>query len=693
MLMPFTKSNPFKTRLNLFKPAKNKILKLILGTFLLLVTCYFIESRFDLNTQKYLPGFAGNKEIDSLEFAPNHPQVSLSALAQLNDFPAPQFKSGHQLLPNFLWMDPSYLGGLLQPKYKIKECVSLSTKIQAELSSNWNYYFIVNTNLKAYKNYRDTNTFAGAWVKYVNAHSNLPAAAISFWAQLQPNKTASGCSASLAYVYNNQQPDCCYVHDKNGALISRKYASPLTPVEALTCDFKTQSIYVDSLLSALKRPLQMINENGEVFKLYEDDFLEQDARIVAEKKKFESLSWNEFQAMKRFEKELAYKNSFMLKPALKNCIYSEYAIDGQNKYRHDYKTIRKINSKINDQYYATPDFYPRYPNNWKDWQGPWHGLKWLEISRKTELALNDNLFSPFVAAGWDSVEANNIRPAQWLGLLKVIGTLGAEYYYGGFFNTGKAVAKPENYIWQAVMPVYAQAVTSFYEDVLRKGKIVENDGLIQYPFNDVPVVIRKSNQSKRWIIACSWQTGTNFNKNTQIAKEIMVDLGHKKIKVMARRHGSVYVYSEEGLTPVFYQLDGWHEYMHPYFWSKNVVLEAELYDNNISTESIAINDYSTFTSSANISSELTLPFEFHGNAKNVKQVIVWIPQNDQVKEIKLLLDNVAIGEIMLKKQGKLTPYKLQIKTGAIKLNQGKHSLTLRVSSPGIKIDKIEIINE
>jgi hypothetical protein len=101
------------------------------------------------------------KKIDSLEFVPGYPKTKISALEQLKSFPAPQFKPNHQLLPNFLWMDPVYLSGLLQPGYNIKECVSLSTKIQAELSINWHYYFLVSNNLKSFNNYRDTNTFEG----------------------------------------------------------------------------------------------------------------------------------------------------------------------------------------------------------------------------------------------------------------------------------------------------------------------------------------------------------------------------------------------------------------------------------------------------------------------------------------------------------------------------------------------------
>src|SRR5690606_27242724 len=33
-----------------------------------------------------------------------------------------------------------------------------------------------------------------------------------------------------------------------------------------------------------------------------------------------------------------------------------------------------------------------------------------------------------------------------------------------------------------------------------------------------------------------------------------------------------------GERPVFYQLDGWHQYEHPYYWAKAIELEAENID-------------------------------------------------------------------------------------------------------------------
>lgn len=677
-------------RLTLFRFSIKQVIKILSITSIFAITCLFIVKNYPSTIQNISGEIFQTGEIDLLEFAPNHPEVNVSALEQLKGFTAPQFKLNHQLMPNFIWMDPTYMAGLLQPNYKIKNCVPLSTKIQAELAFYWHYYFLVNNNLKLYKNYRDTNTFAGSWVNYANLHPELSTAAISFWAQIQPYKIGGNCSAKTAYIGNKDLPDSCYVHNENNEIISKKHISPLIPIELLQCDFQTQSMYVDSLLNVLIRPLQMINENGETFRLYSDEILENDNRISIEKEKYANLSWNEFQAIKRIEREIAYKNSFMLKPNLDHCLYTEYSIDGQNKYRHNYKTMRVVNSIINNQYYSTPDFYPRYPSNWKDWKGPWHGLKWLEICRKTEIDLGDNLFSPFVAAGWDSIETNNIRPAQWLGLLKILGAMGAEFYYSGFFNTGKQVAKPENYVWQAVMPVYAQGVTSFYEDILRNGNIYFSENLIQYPESDVPVVIRKSKNKKIWVIACTWQTGTNFNNNIGQEKIIKVNVGNKKITLKARRQGSVYVYSEEKTQPLFYQIDTWHEYKHPYHWSKNIKLEAELYLDNAKSECITENDYTKFVAYANLNLETVIPFDFHGINNQVKTIHFWLRNNEIENKMDVYLDEIKIGEIKALKKKEFMMYSLNLNPKELKLNNTKHHIKIMTNGKSIMLDKVEL---
>lgn len=78
--------------------------------------------------------------------------------------------------------------------------------------------------------------------------------------------------------------------------------------------------------------------------------------------------------------------------------------------------------------YSTADFYVPTPRLWYSGAGPWHGINWLEEVRRSEIKAGDTLFSPFVAAGWHIAEEENVRPAQWLGLLKVLGVWGAEFY-------------------------------------------------------------------------------------------------------------------------------------------------------------------------------------------------------------------------------------------------------------------------
>ena len=99
----------------------------------------------------------------------------------------------------------------------------------------------------------------------------------------------------------------------------------------------------------------------------------------------------------------------------------------------------------------------------------------LEEVRRSEIATVDAIFSPFVAAGWHIAEEKNVRPAQWLGLLKILGIWGAEFYYAGFFSLSKPFPIPENWVWQAVIPSYAQAVTSQYADLFFDSDVLDGD--------------------------------------------------------------------------------------------------------------------------------------------------------------------------------------------------------------------------
>lgn len=131
----------------------------------------------------------------------------------------------------------------------------------------------------------------------------------------------------------------------------------------------------------------------------------------------------------------------MTLPALANTKYAEYQVCGQASYNFNYSESRGIQTPINGTYYATPDLYVRYPNNWRYWVSAWHGWQWIVESRNNEIPLGDKYFSPFVAAGWDTDEEKNVRPAQYLGLLKCLSMVGAEFFSSGLFYAFPAFSK------------------------------------------------------------------------------------------------------------------------------------------------------------------------------------------------------------------------------------------------------------
>eukprot|EP01046_Picozoa_sp_COSAG06_P070725 COSAG06_NODE_19908_length_818_cov_0.929068_1_plen_136_part_10 len=135
---------------------------------------------------------------------------------------------------------------------------------------------------------------------------------------------------------------------------------------------------------------------------------------------------------------------------LQGAHYSEYQVQGSSAYFGNWTYTREINTPFTQadgsvQYYSTADFYPRKPYWWESGAGAWHGLSWLATySRPSELANGDPLYSPFVAAGWSVAVETNIRPAQWLGLLKIVSAWGAEFFYTGFFSLGVPFPNPSN---------------------------------------------------------------------------------------------------------------------------------------------------------------------------------------------------------------------------------------------------------
>ena len=378
--------------------------------------------------------------------------------------------------------------------------------------------------------------------------------------------------------------------------------------------------------------------------------------------------------------------------------YSMYKMDGQRLYSYEWDVMRNASSTMRpvthpNNKHSTPDYYDWFQYWYKGVAG-FEGMTRIIESRNKELNPNpvytnrqpDELFSPFVCAGWNPDENYNKRPGQWLGLLKCLNVMGADFFYAcNFGNDGNQfkdlnhkpslanmnvvapmpppttntlplptyydadskyspngipriydpnVSQPYrqpfilgNYVWNAAIPIYAQAVASRYQNLLLKGKLMPGDapshntlivptsynfiartypssfvhsvsGLpLSQPLADVttPFVVARQLNNQR-VIAATLQpadmVGVPPNQRSVLAvQDLNADVegdlsikmptsfGTKTLKFTARRQGSVYFYDSDPSHTVFYQIDGWHEWKHPLNWcDKQLLLEAEMYD-------------------------------------------------------------------------------------------------------------------
>lgn len=307
--------------------------------------------------------------------------------------------------------------------------------------------------------------------------------------------------------------------------------------------------------------------------------------------------------------------------------YSEYQVQGSSPFFGRWDITRQINTPYGATHLSTSDFYPWVqwtgePAVWDIGQGSWHGLDWIALTRSSEIAAGDSRFSPFVAAGWSEAEELNLRPGRWLGLLKMLSALGAEWFYGGFFSVRTPFPAPENWIWQAASPSYAQAVTSQAPEFLFDGQLLPGDmpwapiqcmvtvdgsepiqwaqplndtdcafakaewraPLTQYRFwagsQAVVVMVRNTSvKAGQYLISATVQPQSGQTGNAPLVFAASFFLQGTNVTVPVRQQGSVYVLdnSTNG-PPTLTQLDGWHEQTHPLHWSSDIVLEAELHE-------------------------------------------------------------------------------------------------------------------
>lgn len=525
-----------------------------------------------------------------------------TARQQLTRYPYPRYPLTTTLKRNFNWVDPMYFAGAYQQGATGTE--QESVELQKLLYNKWNYMLIVSNNVSSNLNYTDTNSYAGKWVKLANANPSWTRSAITFWSQINSVGPSLG-----NYIQSQNMPNSYYIMsggnfvltDFNGVVTSggSKTFSPAATQSGLILNdgaaVRTKYQALQAALSSGR--IDFINENDEVFKLLDSTVLSSDPTVATDKTN-SGLSYRDYYGLRQKQFSVLYRDTFMnLSPS---AAYTQYQVDGwdgtngRNYYHSSYKYRRQINRTFNGKYYSTFDFYPRYPSNWRCWTSSWRGWQALDEARGTEVALGDKAYSPFVSPGWDTNEELNQRPGRWLGELKCIGLLGADFYYTGFFNEGSWSStvfppNPKGYAWQMSTPIYAHSVMARVDTIIKTGNYVRNmladptkpdSGFATWAGDPrVWCVIRQDSlRTNRYVIAATVQP--NSNQTNQVPESVWCRVRFKGINLtfQARQQGSVYYYNST--TNTLTQLDSWHERTHPDRWNQDIVIEAEVADSS-----------------------------------------------------------------------------------------------------------------
>lgn len=651
--------------------------------------------------------------VDKLEFAPGYPDYTVQAIDQLKAFPDPRFLAGSQVSRNFPWLDISYLhrelpgaGGKGFGKVNPEKGVEMVE----EMITRWNYYLELPVlrvdSVAANNKYSTKGNLEYALINFARMHPEYPTASVIM--QVQGKPIQAGFKRGRPFALAQDLADNYYLRDANGKPVlsgKKKWFSPLAPLDYIRDDAATTSFYLRQLTRHLGRPVDMLNDNGELFGHMRPESLLKTDPAVKKDMEARGLSNPAYNGYFQNRLDTCYKNEILRRMGWKNTLFTFYNVSATNKaYWPAYEQRRTSNSVINGMHYATPAFYPRTPANWRDANGPANGYGRIAAGRKDEIAAGDKLFAPFVSAGWDQ-EEKNVRPAQWLAQLKSMVMLGADFFHVGYFNVtgntgwpnGAGPNDPRGYAYQVAMPAYAQAIASRIRPFLEKGVLLEPavaGGSDPYRFKgdkeNQLILVRKMGSS--YLLYGSIQPNANVIGNVREEETAGIVLDGRTIRFTVRRQGSMYVYDPSGVSPVFYQVDGWHQYQHPWYWTKDILVEAENADKLAAgavrqTKAQPDNNFSNFETWVNLPSGAALSFDLPPASSNNAVLVLRVRRTgsgdaaivlEGAKNLQRSVSSDSWTEIRLSRD----------ETAALLGKSGK--LTVRTMKGNISLDRILI---
>jgi hypothetical protein len=485
--------------------------------------------------------------------------VNVSALDQIASFPLPRYQQRNngstdvpELLPLGWSIVPGYLVGENQPVTPLnpKKNTSLtqqqSISVIETLATKFGYSLYFPSTF-ACRNLSDpacglscevldpAPRFGGElaepgkqWCELVRDNPSIPIeTSISRLGAISHQVGSLGSNAAG----NQSLPKACYLQNAQGEFIGYngkpvncsgcsspyKVIRPLVSSAERLCPYSLFAPDGEGYAQALRALKQLTGggrgsdrfwNDGEQFGTVETQhaYLELDPVLIDDYEHAgippfdQGRDWTTYIARWRSQFTVAFRDVVLAQSP--SALYSEYGVSGDWPFgKLLWKEMRMIftpqSAARHGQRYSTPSIYPGAsgPAGWDiSTEG---ALDQLDLLRPSELATSDYNFAPFVAAGWQNREERSMRPGQWLGFLKSLATMGAEYFTVGYFNgranghaygsncTSHGTPPPytelcpfqlaENYAWQTVMPSYAQAITSLWRPVLYDGQLLQGD--------------------------------------------------------------------------------------------------------------------------------------------------------------------------------------------------------------------------
>lgn len=649
--------------------------------------------------------------IDPKEFPKAETGIVREAKIQLENFPYPRYFPGHQLRPNINLINPIFMAGYRVTDRNLTDAISVMVPMVEDLWVNWNYTLTLVSNYSYKLPSGNQAEYILSLIDLANKHPELPVAMVTAWAQIKPNLMGGTfigpniMQRTLKPEYYLQNGTRRYIaHDGAIKPLPQIYR-PTAPDALWKEDGEYQQEGLEEIMDRLRRPINIVTENGEVTPWPMDEsVLSKDQVVLHDYQNSGYDSWQQYFSAVKTNMRSTYRDAFMDHPKLRGAEFTWYAIDGgpYNLDRFNWNIAKKALKPVNGQYYSTPNFYVRTPDNWAKWKGPWRGWEWISITRKVEIADGDKLFSPFVAAGWAQDPEINVRPTQWLGLLKCLSVVGAEYYQVGIFNE-KGVQYfpfPDNYIWQAAIPAYAQAITSRYEEILREGNLLvnaEGQAITEYDCGDPRVLFtaRKHDDTNEYIFSTTLQPNSNIRGNVPDETIVNVTVDGMEMKVKVRRQGSVYYLDMRNPNrPVITQLDSWHETGHPDWWTRNFHFEAEvpdyLQDCRVLSDIPTPGDYTDFRSYISPDGPDACT-KYHFNPREVGNYTLDVVAKSTTVQgkIQVMLDEVVIGEITVSRGNNWQTFTLNNR--ALRgIDTTNHVLSLHMTGNTLQVDKVTL---